>query len=287
MYECQVEDFLSSTISPRYRGRIQLLLTSPPFPLNRKKEYGNRVGDAYVRWLEELAGRLADMLSPNGSIVLELGNAWVPRKPLMSTLPMESLLAFLKAGRLSLCQQFVSYNPAKLPTPVIWVNRERIRVKDSFTHLWWMSRSDSPKANNRAVLQEYSDSMKALLAAQDYNAGPRPSGHVIGQRSFLTNNGGAIPGNVIRVSNTASTDSYMRYCTTNGLPFHPARMPQQVASFFINFLTDPGDVVWDPFAGSNVTGAVAERCERRWIATECVHEYVLGSAGRFGSVRWC
>src|SRR5207245_530153 len=129
--------------------------------------------------------------------VLELGNAWEAGKPVMSTLALEALLAFRKQGKLLLAQQFVCYNPARLPSPAQWVNIERIRLKDAYTHLWWMSRSDRPYADNRKVLTEYSDSMKDLLVRQKYNIGKRPSEHRIGARSFLKNNSGAIPSNVI------------------------------------------------------------------------------------------
>jgi DNA modification methylase len=62
---------------------------------------------------------------------------------------------------------------------------------------------------------------------------------------------------------------------------HPAPMPLGLIDFFIRFLTDPGDLVFDPFAGSNSTGAAAERLARRWISTEPLEHYVVGSKGRF------
>src|SRR5262249_51664605 len=110
-------------------GKVDLLFTSPPFPLNRKKRYGNEVGEAYVNWLADLAPLFRAALKPRGSIVLELGNAWESGRPVMSTLALKALLAFLERGGFTLCQQFVWYNPARLPTPAQWVNVERIRVK--------------------------------------------------------------------------------------------------------------------------------------------------------------
>ncbi len=46
-------------------------------------------------------------------------------------------------------------------------------------------------------------------------------------------------------------------------------------------LTDEGDLVIDPFAGSNVTGEVCERLKRHWIAVDLVEEYLEGSKFRF------
>ena len=203
-----IEDCIESEALAHVRGEVQLVLTSPPFPLNKKKKYGNLTGDAYVSSLAALAPSVSDLLAPGGSIVMEIGNAWEPGRPTMSTLSLRALLAFLEAGGLHLCQQFISYNPARIPSPAQWVTIERIRVKDSFTNVWWMSKTDRPKADNRRVLQPYSESMKQLLKRQTYNAGERPSGHRVNAESFLKDHGGAIPSNVLSFSNTRAYDSY-------------------------------------------------------------------------------
>lgn len=281
MYRGFAEQFLESSVAKRYRGKIQLVFTSPPFPLNRKKKYGNLLGQKYIKWLSEFAPSLVNLLTPTGSIVLEMGNAWESGKPVMSTLALEALLAFLKGGKLNLAQQFICHNPARLPSPAQWVNVERIRLKDSYTHLWWMAPSERPYADNRSVLTPYSKSMLELLQKQKYNAGKRPSEFKIGATSFLTNNKGAIPSNVLRFSNTGSSDRYQQYCREQKLQPHPARMPIGLAEFFIKFLTKPGQYVLDPFAGSNTTGAAADGLKRRWIAIEASKDYVKSSRGRF------
>ncbi len=262
--------------------QVDLIFTSPPFPLNTKKRYGNLQGDAYINWLAGFADIFRRLLKPKGSVVIELGNAWEPGKPSMSTLALKTLLAFLERGTFTLCQQLIWYNPARLPTPAQWVNIERIRLKDAYTNLWWMSQTDRPYADNRQVLTEYSSSMKHLLSRQSYNNGKRPSQHNIGATSFLTNNSGAIPSNVITLANTQSNSQYQLYCRKHKLQPHPARMPHGLAEFFIKFLTAPGMLVLDPFAGSNTTGAAAENLNRRWIAIEPDDDYIAGSLGRFG-----
>ena len=276
-----IEDALSNSALTAHQGGVNLVFTSPPFPLNRKKSYGNRTGDTYLTWLGNLAPLLVDLLAPDGSIVIELGNCWEPGKPVMSTLPLRALLQFQQEGKLYLCQQFIAHNPSRLPGPAQWVTITRTRVKDSYTHLWWMAPSLEPKADNRRVLTEYSDAMKQLLARGRYNRGKRPSGHDIVGDTFLTNNGGAIPPNVLTYANTRSRDSYIDYCQANALPVHPARMSSKVAEFFIKLLTDENDLIVDPFAGSNTTGATAESLRRRWIAVEADPDYVAGSRGRF------
>ncbi|MCB9719735.1 MAG: site-specific DNA-methyltransferase [Candidatus Omnitrophica bacterium] len=281
MFSGTTEDFLQSEFSKKYKGKIQLIFTSPPFPLNRKKKYGNLVGEEYSEWLSDFAVPFSNLLTPTGSIVMEVGNTWIPGRPVMSTLAIESLLQFIKKGNLHLCQQFICNNPARLPSPAQWVTIERIRVKDSFTHVWWMSKSERPKANNRNVLKEYSKSMKKLLESKKYNAGLRPSGHNIGERSFLNNNKGAIPSNVITIANTKSNDGYQEYCRKHDIPIHPARMQPELVKFFIKFLTSSSGRVFDPFAGSNTTGYAAEELNRKWISVEINKDYIKGSKGRF------
>ena len=303
MYVGPSENVLRSVALKRLRRSVQLIFTSPPFALNRKKKYGNRQGEAYVEWLASYSGLFRDYLTEDGSIVIELGNGWEPGSPTMSTLAMEALLEFKRGGRLLLCQEFICFNPARLPTPAQWVTVERCRVKDAFTRVWWLSPSRTPKADNRQVLTTYSESMRALLRRGTYNAGKRPSEHSIGGTSFLRNNGGAIPPNVLipslsdisaglldelsattnilPITNTNAHDHYQEFCRSRRLPFHPARMPARLAEFFIEFLTGPKDVVLDPFAGSNTTGAVAQALNRKWIAIECDETYALASAARF------
>ncbi len=276
-----LESFFESDFAQDYKEKVQLIFTSPPFPLNRKKKYGNFTGEKYLKWLSDFAVHFGRLLKPNGSIVIEMGNSWIAGQPVMSTLALESLLAFREKGNFHLCQQFVCNNPARLPTPAQWVNIERVRVKDSFTHVWWMSKTERPKADNRKVLKEYSKSMRKLLKNQKYNTGKRPSGHHIGKTSFLIDNKGAIPSNVLTFPNTSISSAYQKYCRRYKIPLHPARMQVELAEFFVKFLTSPRELVFDPFAGSNTTGAVAEDLKRRWLALETECDYVRGSRGRF------
>jgi DNA modification methylase len=277
----KAEQALASRSLRKYHGKIDLVFTSPPFPLNRKKKYGNLQGQAYIEWLAGFALKLRPFLKRRGSVVMEVGNAWEPGHPVMSTLSLRALLSFLDTGKFLLCQQFIYNNPSRLPGPAQWVTVERIRVKDSYSHLWWMSPTDRPKATNRRILKPYSEAMEKLLKTKKYNSGTRPSEHRIGKTSFFRRHKGAIPSNVITLSNTENASHYLKYCHKKKLTLHPARMPVGLADFFIKFLTKPGDLVLDPFAGSNTTGASAEALGRRWISIESDKVYVAGSYGRF------
>jgi DNA modification methylase len=256
---------------------ISLIVTSPPFALVRKKPYGNVDAEEYCTWFEPFANQFRRVLRADGSLVLDIGGSWVPGLPVKSTYQFELLLRLTKS--FFLAQDFYWYNPARLPSPAEWANVRRIRAKDCVDCIWWMSRSPFPKANNRMVLQPYSESMKVLME-RGVRPADRPSGHEI-TRKFERDNKGSIPGNFLVIANTDSASQYLRRCRTEGLRPHPARFPRGLPEFFTRFLTEPGDFVLDPFAGSNTTGEVAESLSRSWIAIEKEEEYLKASRLRF------
>jgi DNA modification methylase len=279
-YHSSIEDFIESKQFHLLAGKVDLVLTSPPYPLVSPKEYGNFNGDKYLKWIVEIFTDVKKILSPRGSLVVEIGNAWNKGLPTMSTIPQETLIAIKNDVGLHLCQQFIWNNPNKLPGPATWVNIKRVRVKDSFTNIWWYSPTPNPIASNREVLLPYTKAMNALLERQDYNQGMRPSGHNIGA-GFLSDNGGSIPSSVLTVSNSKESREYREWCSAQKVPQHPARMPDKVAEFFIKLLTNRDGLVFDPFSGSNTTGSVAQGLGRRWVSVERDEEYVIGSRGRF------
>jgi len=261
---------------------INLILTSPPFALKRKKEYGNEDEDKYVDWFMSFAPQLNRILKTDGSLILDLGGSYMPGFPVRSIYQFELLVRLVKETGFYLAQEFYHYNPARLPAPAEWVNVRRIRVKDSVNVVWWLSKTQHPKADNRKILKPYSDSMKQLLK-NGYKAKLRPSGHDISD-NFSKDNGGAIPPNLLEIANTDSNSNYQKLCRAAELKVHPARFPPAFAEIFVKFLTDEDDMVFDPFTGSNTTGFVAESMGRRWLACELSEEYLQGSIFRFDPV---
>lgn len=256
---------------------ISLVFTSPPFALRRKKAYGNVDANEYVDWFWPFAEEIHRVLRPDGSFVMELGGAWNRGSGTRSLFPYRLMLQL--GTKFFLAQEFYWFNPSRLPTPAEWVTIRRTRVKDAVNYLWWFSKTPDPQADNRRVLKPYSRSMRRLLR-DGYEPAMRPSQHEIGPH-FQRDNGGAIPPNLITIPNTCSNDSYLKKCKQAGVPAHPARFPRGLPEFFIRFLTDTGQLVLDPFAGSNVTGQVAESLRRRWIGIEINADYVEGSRFRF------
>ncbi len=263
---------------------VNLVLTSPPFALQREKEYGNKTQADYVAWLAQFARLVFRKLKDDGSFVLDLGGAYELGSPTRSLYNFRVPIYFCDELGFHLAEDFYWHNPAKLPSPIEWVNKRKLRAKDSVNTVWWFGKTRWPKANMSKVLTEYSDRMKKLLEDPEgfYTPKKRPSGHDIG-KSFGKNNGGAIPSNLLQISNSESNGSYLRGCKTVGAKVHPARYPAKLPEFFIRFLTEPGDLVLDIFAGSNTTGYIAECEGRKWMAFDERLDYLATSSFRFCS----
>jgi site-specific DNA-methyltransferase (cytosine-N4-specific) len=274
-------------------GSINLVFTSPPYALQFKKEYGNVKKGDYVKWFLAFARQIYRIIKQDGSFVLNIGGSYNPGTPTRSLYHIKLLLALIEDVGFHLAQECFWYNPAKLPMPAEWVTVRRVRIKDSVEHVWWLSKNPYPKANNRNVLKPYSADM-IRLNQRGIRESTRPSGHKIRNTFAGCDPGGSIPGNVIeslmeeevpgtllKFGNNAANDPYTKGCKEAGLKIHPARFPAALPEFFIKLLTDAEDLVYDPFAGSNTTGAVAEKLNRRWLASEQVEEYLKGSRFRF------
>ena len=261
---------------------VDLVLTSPPFALLRQKSYGNAPQHEYVDWLCQFAPQVHRVLKPTGSYVMDLGGAYERGRPVRSLHQFRVLIRHVDEFGFHLAEEFYWHNPSKLPSPIEWVNKRKLRVKDTVNTVWWLSKTEWPKADVSRVLAPYSERMKTLLRdpARFYTPKDRPSGHAIGA-GFGKDNGGAIPSHLLQLPNTESNSGYLRLCKLAGVAPHPARFPVGLPDFFARFLTDPDDLVVDIFGGSGTTAEAAERGGRRWLTVELDHDYARGSALRF------
>lgn len=261
---------------------VNLVITSPPFALQRQKEYGNLEQHEYIDWFLTFAEIVHRKLTDDGSFVVDLGGAYMKGVPARSVYNFRLLLRMVDELGFFLAEDFYWFNPSKLPSPIEWVNKRKMRTKDSVNTVWWLSKTEWPKSDVTKVLTPYSDRMKKLMEDPDkfYTPKLRPSGHDIG-RGFAKNNGGAIPSNLLQIANCESNGQYQAGCKAVGVKTHPARFPARLPEFFIRMLTDPGDLVLDIFAGSNTAGQVAEAEGRRWMSFEESRAYVAASVFRF------
>jgi DNA modification methylase len=279
--EALVGDSLTvlETLAPE---SVDLVMTSPPFALLREKDYGNHTQERYVDWLCGFAPAVRRVLKPTGSYVIDLGGAYQRGVPVRSLYNFRVLLKHVDEFGFHLAEEFYWHNPSKLPSPIEWVNKRKLRAKDSVNTVWWLSKTEWPKANVSNVLAPYSERMKTLLldAKKFYTPKERPSGHDISE-GLGKDNGGAIPSNLLQFSNSESNSTYQRLCKEVNIKPHSARFPRALPEFFIKFLTDVNDLVIDIFGGSGTTGEAAERLGRRWRTIDLDPEYAMASVFRF------
>jgi len=279
---------------------VDLIVTSPPYALHFKKAYGNVSKDAYVEWFLPFAREMHRVLKPDGSFVLNIGGSYNKGTPTRSLYHYKLLIKLVDEIGFNLAQECFWYNPAKMPMPAEWVTVRKIRVKDSVEYVWWLSKTPWPKASNQRVLKEQFSADMYRLNRRGLKETTRPGGYKINGSWSEMKAKGAIPPNFVQaelfdapaqspenvlvMGNNAANDEYTLRCKKAGFKIHPARYPKALPEFFIKMLTDENDLVLDPFAGSNTTGAVAQSLNRRWVAFECVEEYLEASKFRFASL---
>ncbi len=174
-------------LAKQKKQSVDLIVTSPPFGLVRKKDYGNVESHEYLEWFKPFGKEFARVLKPTGSLVIDIGGAWIPGQPTRSLYHFELAIMLCRELGFYLAQELFWWNPSKLPTPAEWVTVRRIRVKDAVDIVWWFSPTPWPKASNKRVLSPYSDAMRELLK-NGYRAKLRPSGHDISEK-FSWDNG--------------------------------------------------------------------------------------------------
>lgn len=277
-----------SSVFPRIDEPIALVLTSPPYPLRKARAYGGPSESSYTDFICSALEPLVKNLLPGGSIALNVSNdCFVTGSPARSTYIEKLTLALEERLSLSLMDRIVWQNPSKPPGPMQWASKSRQQLCVGYEPVLWFT--NDPKAcfaDNRRVLQPHSDRQKRLIAqggesrSADYGDGA----YKLRPGSYGRPTEGRIPRNVLQIGHASQeVVRARRVAHEAGLPTHGAMMPLRLAMFLIQFLTQPGQLVTDLFAGWNTTGLAAELTERRWITTERIAEYAAGSGSRFES----
>src|ERR1700691_4663768 len=100
---------------------INLVVTSPPFALQRQKAYGNRDQSKYVEWLAQFAREVRRVLKEDGSFVLDLGGAYEKGVPTRSLYNFRVLIKLCDEVGFFLAEDVYWFSPSKLPSPIEWV----------------------------------------------------------------------------------------------------------------------------------------------------------------------
>ena len=265
---------------------ISLCLTSPPYPLSSPRAYGNPSAAEYIDFICGAIEPITKHHKTGGSIALNISNdIFLSRSPARNSYLERLVIAFEDRLGLSIMDRLVWENPNKPPGPIAYASKTRQHLNVGYEMIYWFS--NDPHActsDNRRVLLPHSDQHQKLIArgGESRQAVYGDGAYRIYPGSFSNPTPGKIPRNILNISgNCASQRSYKKHALELGLQAHGAPYPLALASFLVQFLTQEGELVVDPFGGSLTTALAAEKNNRRWMASEIVYDYIRGSAGRF------
>ena len=265
---------------------ITLILSSPPYPLSRPRAYGGPSLASYVDFICDALEPLVRHLTPEGSLTLNVGNeVFEPGSPARSLYRERLTIALHERLGLHSMDLLIWHNASKPPGPTAWASKKRVQLNVAWEPILWFAKDPlRVKADNRRVLLPHTTRHQKLIdrAGETRTAVFGDGAYRIRPGAFGSPTEGRIPRNVLQFGHRCKDqDRYRAYARERGLPVHAAAMPLALASFLVRWLTEPGDLVTDPFAGSVTTGRAAEVNGRRWMVTEKFLQYLQGAAGRF------
>jgi DNA modification methylase len=267
---------------------ISLCLTSPPYPISRGRAYGKITESEYVDFLCRALEPVIQNLRSGGSVVLNVSNDVFERgMPSRSLYQERLILALHDRFGLHKMDTLIWHNPSKPPGPVWWASINRLQLNVGYEPVLWMTNDPNQVlADNRRVLEPHTARQQQLIRAGGENRhGVYADGaYVVRPGSYSHATPGRIPRNVLTIGHKCQDQArYKKTARDLGLPVHGAPYPLRLVKFLISFLSECGDLVVDPFAGSLTTGRGAEELGRRWVCTDNVCEYLRGGAERFRS----
>lgn len=267
---------------------ITLCLTSPPYPLAKPRAYGNVPLAAYVDWLCEQLEPIARHLVPGGTIALNVGNeVFDPGMPSRSTYRERLVIALCDRLGLHKMDELIWHNPTKPPGPVAWASKERMQLNVAWEPVYVFT--NNPRAclaDNRRVLEQHTVRHLRLIqqGGMQRSSVRNDGAYTLRPGSYGAPTSGRIPRNVLQFTQSAGDADLKRArakAQAAGLPVHGAAMPLGLADFLVRYLCPEGALVVDPFFGWGTTGPAAEANGRRWVGSELMGEYLVGSSFRF------
>jgi len=276
------------TMSNMSDKSINLIMTSPPYANARKSVYGGISSNEYCKWFTPFAVQFRKILKSDGSIIINVGatskdgemDTWVFQLPLL----MEELgFAFISTFI------WVKTNP--------YPGKRKNKLKNAWEFCYHLAVTPDIKFTPLAVAAPMKNESKARVFREKprkrkMNKGTG-SGLSSGELSIfsqmqqeiaesdwwgfdkkeLLKDAKALPSNVI-VGPTEITNK-------GGSAVYPEYLPE----FFIKLLTDAGDIVYDPFAGTGTTGVSAHKLDRQWILSEILEDQALQCCKRIDVAR--
>lgn len=285
----RVEDAFSAPLDVP----ISLAITSVPYVLRKPRAYGGPQAHEYVDFIVRAMEPMVKNLRDGASICLNIGNdSFEPGSPARGLYRERLVIALHDRLGLSLMDTLIWNQIDRAPGPIQWASKQRVQLNYGYEPIVWLTNNPSKvRSDNRRVLQPHTERHLALIAAggEKRTASYADDSHTIRASAFGKRTPGRIPRNVLNFAHNCKEHSHYRKRTRQlGLPVHGAMFPPALVKFLIEFLSEPGELVVDGFAGSLTTAAVAESLGRLWMASETIWEYIRGGAERFDpdSIEW-
>lgn len=223
---------------------FDLVVTSPPY--NIGKEYETRRGlDEYIKWQESIIDEIVPRLKKGGSLCWQVGN-YVDDNQIF---PLDIEFApIFKKHRLQMRNR------------IIWTFGHGLHTQKRFSGRYevilWYTKTDSKKDG-------YTFNLDAVRVPSKYP----------GKKHFKGPNAGKLSGNPLGknpedVWNIPNVKSNHVEKTS-----HPCQFPVGLVERCVLALTNPGDLVFDPFAGVASAGVASAIHGRRFWGCEMMDEY--------------
>ena len=246
---------------------VDLVITSPPYAdiVNYGKEVSIKKPDDYVDWLLPLFKEIHRVLKPSGSFILNINDNC--KNGLRNTFIYDLISRNNKETKLKLYDTYIWHKKSGIPNG----SKKRFRNNTEFIFHFVKNQKELKFYMDR-VLVPASDNFKKRTKTPVGHQGYFKDGERIVELKNWKDYDLVRPDNVFRFSTaSASRDNTIR---------HPAPFHKDLPCYFINLLTDEGDVVLDVFSGIGTTGISCNELNRKYVGFELNPKYVEFSRKR-------
>jgi site-specific DNA-methyltransferase (adenine-specific) len=244
-------------------GRVDLIVTSPPYADARHKHYDSVHPDEFADWFMTFHEPFWNALKPSGSLVLNIKDKVVDG--VRHRYVWHTVEALARAGWY--CIEDYLWHKTN-PMPGYWPTR----LRDGWEYCFHLSKSKRPYMNQDAVRRpvgEWVQSRLAKLGENDRSRQNSANESGFGRDiSKWVNKQTVLPSNVL---------SHALVGKNKG---HPAVFPVDLPLFFIRLLCPEGGLVCDPFGGSGTTGLAALAAGRRSLLIDNNERYCQAAVKR-------
>lgn len=262
---------------------VDLIITSPPYAdiVNYGKNISIKKPNEYVDWIIPLFREIYRVLKPSGSFILNINDncSGGYRNPFIYELIYRSQ----KETELKFYDTYIWHKRNGIPNG----GKKRFRNTTEFIFHFVKDQKNLKFYMDR-VLQDGSDSYNerkkyawVIKTHGDIIDGQRIKNKTINYLTGSTNktkDGYELPQTKRVLPDKVRPDNVVRFPTAglarDNTIRHPAPFYKDLPLYYINLLTDEGDLVLDVFAGIGTTGLACKELNRQFVGYELNPKYV-------------